>query len=179
MLKKKKKKHQIKGVQGPIPGLFTFSSLFHGASSMYTLALSTWLKEVRKWWQMSRENCSIVLTLTNTTPKPLEASSINKTPNNFQFWVTETLKCYPFDFGQGVDGVLDGVGRNDVRVISGQVVLARVERELHIRPQLDDGMAAALSPDEQHLHHVLAVPRSHKLHNLHRRSRESTRLNTM
>lgn len=42
--------------------IFTFSNLLQGASSMWTLALSTWVKEVRKWWQRSRENCSIVFT---------------------------------------------------------------------------------------------------------------------
>lgn len=42
--------------------LFTFSNRLHGASSMLTFTFSTWLKEVRKWLQMSRENCSMLFT---------------------------------------------------------------------------------------------------------------------
>lgn len=71
---------------------------------------------------------------------------------------------YPLDLGQGVDGVLDGVGGDDVRVVSSYVILARVECELHVGFQLDDVVLAGLPPDDQHLHCVLAVARSHKLH---------------
>lgn len=71
---------------------------------------------------------------------------------------------HPFELGQGMDSVLDGVGGDDVRVVSLQVILARPERELHVGLQLDDGVAAPLSPDDQHLHSVFAVARSHKLH---------------
>lgn len=74
---------------------------------------------------------------------------------------------YPVELGQGMDGVLDGVGGDDVRVVSLQVILARPERELDVSLQLDDGVAAPLSPDDQHLHRVFAVARSHKLHVLH------------
>lgn len=71
---------------------------------------------------------------------------------------------HPLDLGQSVDGVLDGVGGDDVRVVTLQVILARPERELNVRLQLDDGVAAPLPPDDQHLHRVFAVARPHKLH---------------
>lgn len=74
---------------------------------------------------------------------------------------------YPFNLGQSMDRVLDGVGGDDVRVVSHQVILACFERELHVGFQLDDLVVAALSPDDQHLHHVLAVACPHKLHILH------------
>lgn len=74
---------------------------------------------------------------------------------------------HPLELGQGVDGVLDGVGGDDVRVVSQQVILARSERELNISLDLDDGVATPLSPDDQHLHRVFAVARSHELHILH------------
>lgn len=74
---------------------------------------------------------------------------------------------YPLELGQAMDGVLDGVGGDDVRVVSLQVILAGPERELDVSLQLDNGVAAPLSPDNQHLHRVFAVASVHKLHVLH------------
>lgn len=74
---------------------------------------------------------------------------------------------HPLELGQGVDCVLDGVGGDDVRVVSLQVILAWPERELDIGLELDDGVATPLSPDDQHLHRVFAVARPHELHILH------------
>lgn len=81
---------------------------------------------------------------------------------------------HPLELGQGMDGVLDGVGGDDVRVVSLQIILARPERELHVSLQLDDGVMAPLPPDDQHLHRVFAVARSHKLHVL--RTTKATKL---
>lgn len=71
---------------------------------------------------------------------------------------------HPSELGQGMDGILDGVSGDDVRVVSLKVIFARPERELDVSLQLDDGVAAPLSPDDQHLHCVFAVARSHKFH---------------
>lgn len=71
---------------------------------------------------------------------------------------------HPFDLGQSMDGILDGVCRDDVRVVSSCIILAGSERELHVGLQLDDVMVTALSPDDEHLHGVLPIARSHKLH---------------
>lgn len=76
---------------------------------------------------------------------------------------------YPFDLGQGMDGVLDGVSGDYVRVVSVQVILAWSECELYVSFQLEDGVLAPVSPDDQHLHRVFAIASSHKFHILHAR----------
>lgn len=80
------------------------------------------------------------------------------------FFFCLTWATYPLELGQAMDGVLDGVSGDDVWVVPGEIILAWFECELHVRFQLDDGVAAPLSPDDQHLHCVLAVARPHKLH---------------
>lgn len=56
----------------------TFSSLFHGASSMLTFARVTCLNAVRKWLQMSKAKPSMVLTYRQTQNVFLISSCFNK-----------------------------------------------------------------------------------------------------
>lgn len=63
-----------------------------------------------------------------------------------------------------MDSVLDSVSRDDVRVVTGQVVLAGFEGELHISRQLSDVVVSSLSSDIQHLDQILAIAGPHKLH---------------
>lgn len=81
--------------------------------------------------------------------------------------MTAEAVTHPFDFGQGMDSVLDGVSGNDVRVVSSQIVFAWFERDLHVSLQLNNVVVAPMSLDEHHPHCILAVARPHKLHILH------------
>lgn len=79
----------------------TFSSLFHGASSMLTFARVTCLNAVRKWLQMSKAKPSMVLTCSQTQNVCLISNRLYNTHfwyqiNTYTAWlnVCSNLKCH-------------------------------------------------------------------------------------
>lgn len=68
-----------------------------------------------------------------------------------------------------MDCVFDGVGWDDVRVVSSEVIFQRVKSKLHVCFQLHYVMLIPLPPDVQNFNMILPVTCSHKLNILQKK----------